>query len=99
MERGRKTGDKLSDKHKQNISTARRRIEKGKRNTKRNTNFNSFKNSLYAQVEAAPEETENPSATSSSSEEDEDISSASDTNNSAEEEPHPVVQRRTHEPQ
>jgi hypothetical protein len=50
-------------------------------------------------VEAAPEETENPSATSS--EEDEDISSASDTNNlvDQEEEPQPAVQRRTHEPQ
>jgi hypothetical protein len=88
MGRGRKTGSKLSDKHKQNIATARRQIEQGKRNT----NLNSFKRSLFAQAEAAPAEIENPTATTSSIEEDEEIASASDTNNL-------VVLRRTHEPQ
>jgi hypothetical protein len=67
MGRGRKTGYKLSEKHKQNISTVRKRTEQ----QRRSTNLNSFKRSLFAQVEAALEETENPSATPSS-EEDED---------------------------
>jgi hypothetical protein len=91
MGRGRKTGSKLTDKHKQNIATARRQIEQGKRKT----NLNSFKRSLFAQAEAAPAEIENPTATTSS-EEDEEI--ASDLVDQ-EEEAQPVVQRRTHEPQ
>jgi hypothetical protein len=95
MGRGRKTGDKLGDKHKQNIATARRQIEQ----EKRNKNLNSFKRSLFAQVEAVPEETGKPSATS---EEEEKIASASDTIDLVhqEEEPQPAVQiTRTHEPQ